>query len=246
MGHVSHTNKKMINKILIDETGNRYYWSKGDLSTHLGIIKEGKIKKAKSDVKSNLGKKFLVLKANFLDNIHKIKKGTAMVNLKDIGAILVYAGIDKESAVLEAGSGSGQLTSFLARFAKKVYSYEKNKDYYNLTKKNLEFLDIKNVELKNLDIKKSRERNIDLVVLDLLDPWNYAIVAKKALKKSGYLAAYLTNVNQITELVKNLNGFILERIINIKEENWISKGIVLRPEHWSLSHTAFLLFARKR
>ena len=71
----------MINKVLIDENGNKYYWQKGDLSTHLGTIKENKIKKAKSEVKSNLGKKFLVLEANFLDNINKIKKGPATTNL---------------------------------------------------------------------------------------------------------------------------------------------------------------------
>ena len=132
----------------------------------------------------------------------------------------------------------------MSRFAKKVYSYEKNKNFYDTTKKNLEFLNIKNVELKNSDVLKSKEKNVDLIVLDLLDSWNYIDLAKR-LKNSGYFVAYLTNVNQINEVVKSLKGFIVERIINIKEENWVSKGIVLRPEHWSLSHTAFLLFARK-
>lgn len=235
----------MINKVLIDEEGNRHYWDKGDLSTHLGIIKEDKLKKAKSEIRSNLGKNFTVLNANFLDNVKKIKKGPATANLKDIGPILIYTGIGKESVVVEAGSGSGQLTAFLSRFAKKVYSYERNKDYYNLTKKNLDFLDIKNVELKNSDVKKCKEKNADLFVLDLLDPWNYVNMVDKSLKSSGYLVCYLTNVNQIIDLLKNMKGFIVERIINVKEESWISKGVVLRPDNWSLSHTAFLLFARK-
>ncbi len=236
----------MIKKILIDEKENKYYWEKDDLSTHLGLIKESEIKKSKIEVKSNLGKKFILLEANFLDNLSKIKRGPATTNLKDIGPILMYTSINKNSVVLEAGSGSGQLTAFLARFVKKVYSYEKNENFYNLTKKNLEFLNIKNVELKNKDVKNLKEKNLDLIVLDLLDPWNYINEVSKSLKKSGYLACYLTNVNQIIDLSKKLDGFLVEKIISVKEENWISKGLVLRPEHWSLSHTAFLLFARKK
>lgn len=229
----------------MDEEGNKYYWSKGDLSTHLGLIKENKIKNAKKEVKSNLGKKFLVLDATFIDNLNKIKHSSATTHLKDVGSILVYSGVGKNSVILEAGSGSGKLASLLARFCKTVYSYEKNKNSYEITKKNLAFLNIKNVKLVNKDVKESKEKNVDLVVLDLLDPWNYVKYINKSLKSSGYLVAYLTNVNQINELVKNLKGFIIEKIINIKEENWISKGLVLRPEHWTLSHTAFLLFARK-
>ena len=237
---------KMIKKILIDEKENKYYWEKGDLSTHLGIIKEKDIKKSTPEVKSNLGKKFVLLEANFIDNLNKIKRGPATTNLKDIGSIFVYTSINKNSVVLEAGSGSGQLTAFLARFVKKVYSYEKNREFYDLSKKNLEFLNIKNVELKNKDVKNLKEKNLDLIILDLRDPWNYIDEAYKSLKNSGYLVCYLTNINQINEIIKNLRGFWIERIINIKEENWVSKGIVLRPEHWGLTHTAFLLFARKK
>ena len=97
-----------------------------------------------------------------------------------------------------------------------------------------------------MDLNKSKVKNVDLVILDLLDSWNYVNVTIKSLKKSGYLVAYLTNINQIIELTKVLKGFIIERIISVKEENWINKNLVLRPEHFSLTHTAFLLFARKR
>lgn len=235
----------MINKILIDRKGKRYYWEIGDLNTHLGIIKESKIKKARLEVKSSLGKKFMVTDANFLDNIKNIKRGPATTHLKDIGPILVYSGVNKESIVLEAGSGSGQLTIFLARFVKKVYSYEKNRKFYDLTKRNLYSLGIKNVELKNKDIGLCKERNFDLVVLDLLDSWNYVNISSKTLKRSGYLVVYLTNINQLTNLLKKLKGFLVERMISVNEQKWIKRKNVLRPENWSLTHTAFLLFARK-
>ena len=155
-------------------------------------------------------KKFIVLDANFLDNLSKIKRSSATTHLKDVGAMLVYTGINKESIVLEAGSGSGQLTALLSRFVKKVYSYEKNKNSYELTKKNLDFLNISNVELKNEDLKKAKEKNLDLVVLDMLDPWNYINKISKMLKKSSYVVSYLTNVNQISSL---LNGLKKEFIV---------------------------------
>jgi len=234
----------MIKKILIDKDGKKYYYSNGDLHTHLGIIKEKNILKSKSEVKTNKKEKLKVIDANFLDNIGKIKRGAQTTNIKDIGSILIYSGINKDSIVLEAGSGSGQLTIFLSRFVKKVYSYEKNKSNHEIVKKNLDFFNIKNVELFNKDIKSSKEKNLDLIVLDMLDPWNYLKICKN-LKKSCYLICYLTNINQVINLLKELNEFIVEKIISVNEQNWVSKGLVLRPEHFSLTHTAFLVFARK-
>jgi tRNA A58 N-methylase Trm61 len=65
------------------------------------------------------------------------------------------------------------------------------------------------------------------------------------LKNSSYLALYLTNINQVIKTLKYLNEFLVEKIISVKEESWVSKKLVLRPEHFSLTHTAFLVFARK-
>ena len=48
---------------------------------------------------------------------------------KDIGIILANTDINKNSIVLDAGSGCGVTTIFLAKFVKKVYSYDIRKDF---------------------------------------------------------------------------------------------------------------------
>ena len=228
----------MIKKILFDKKNRKYYWEKGDLHTGLGIIKEKDMNK--DEAISNTNQKFRIFTANFLDNLEKIKTGPATTSLKDIGAILSYTGIDKNSVIADAGTGSGYLCALLSRFVKRVDSYEKNKDYFNLSRKNLEKLEIKNVNLFNEDISKLKGK-YDLIVLDLVDPWNYEL--SKNLKKGCYLVSYLPNITQVRSLVKN-SKLYHEKTIEILEREWFVDER-LRPKNIRLGHSAFLVFMRK-
>jgi len=228
----------MIKKILFDKKNRKYYWEKGELHTGLGIIKEKDMNK--EEAVSNTNQKFRIFTANFLDSLEKIKTGPATASLKDIGSILIYTGIDKNSVIAEAGTGSGYLCALLSRFVKKINSYEKNKDYFNLSKKNLEKLKINNVELYNKDISELKGK-YDLIVLDLVDPWNYKL--EKNLNKGCYLVAYLPNITQVRSLVKE-NKLYHEKTIEILEREWFVDGR-LRPKNIKLGHSAFLVFMRK-
>ena len=235
-------------KILLHE-GKEFFWKQGDLHSQHGVIKEGILKKAKtgSVVKTHLGKKFLVLDASFNDKIKHIKRGPAIILPKDIGLILTNTSINKNSIVLDAGTGSGVLASYLAQFVKKVYSYEINKDFYNLARKNFEFLGINNIVIKNKDIyKKIDEKNLDLIVLDLLEPWKALNNSKKALKKSGYLVAYLPNITQVQEFIKKAQelNFLIVKVSELIEREWHVEQLRLRPKSQLIGHTGFLCFVR--
>ena len=208
------------------------------MHTGLGIIKEGDMNK--EEAISTTNQKFRIFTANFLDNLEKIKTGPATTNLKDIGAILSYSGIDKNSIVAEAGTGSGFLTSMLSRFVKRVDSYEKNEDFFNLSRKNIENLGIKNVKFFNKDISELKGK-YDLIVLDLLDPWNYDL--RKNLKEGCYLVSYLPNITQVRALVKE-SKLYHEKTIEIIEREWFVDER-LRPKNTRLGHSAFLVFLRK-
>ncbi len=230
-------------KVIIDKEGNKYLWKKGDFHTNLGLIKENDIKNG--IVKSNIGNEFIIIEASFADKLMKIKRGAAIIIKKDIGAILAYTSVNSKSKIVDAGTGSGYLAAFLGNISKNVTSYEKNKEFYNLVMKNLEFLNIK-VKLKNKDIELGiDEKDLDLITLDLLEPWKVFNNARKSLKSGAYLVCYLTNINQVIECVKNLEGFYLENVIENIQRSWIIDGIKVRPENKGLLHTGFLLFARK-
>ena len=235
-----------MKKILIRKD-KKYYWDKGDLHTESGVVKEEDIKNSVKTVKAHSGKELFVAPALFIDKIEKIKRDPQSILEKDIAIILTYTSIDKDSVVLEAGTGSGKLTSFLARIAKKVYSYDINKDNINLAKKNLEFLDINNVEMKNKDVYEGiDEKELDLIVLDLPTPWRAVKNCYDSLKQGAFLVSYLPTIPQVIEFMNEVNkyDFLIIKTVELIEREWIVEGQRTRPKS-SLQHTAFLTFVRK-
>lgn len=234
-------------KILITKN-KKYFWKGGDLHTADGTIKEQQIR-TRTKVKTNLGKKFSVLPASFIDKIEKIKRGPAIILPKDTGLIITYTGLKSNDKVLDAGTGSGFLASYLSNIVGekgKVYTYEKNKKFFQLAKKNFEFLDLKNIKLKNQNIAKAKEKNLDLAILDLHNPWQYLNTVKRTLKPGKFLVCYLPTITQVITLLKRLNkDFIFIRCVELLEREWKLEGRIVRPKSQMIAHTAFLVFLRK-
>jgi len=232
-----------IKKVLFDQKRRKYYWQNGDLHTLLGVVKENDIKNGK--VVSHIGKEFICFDAGFSDNIEKIKRGPAIMVEKEIGMIISHTGIDKNSKVLDAGTGCGVLSANLARFCD-VVSYERNEEFLKIAEKNFESLGVK-VELKLKDIYEGiDEKELDLIVLDLLEPWNVLKFVKKSLKSGKFLVCYLPTITQVMSLVESLDeSFYLDKVIEVLEREWIVDGRKVRPENQMLGHTGFLVFVRK-
>ncbi len=234
----------MIKKIIIDPRGNLHYYKKGDFHTQFGFLKEKDIKNG--FVKSSKEEIFVVFDAHFIDSLHEIKRGPAIMHYKDIGLVISTTGVGKNSKVLDAGSGCAHLSSCLARIGCEVTSYEINPDFYKIAKENTESLKLK-VKIKNNDIYRGiDEKDLDLVALDLLEPWKVTEHAHKSLKSGAFLVSYVTNINQMQEFVSSLeNKFYLWKVSEILEREWIVEGLKVRPKHHMLAHTGFLVFARK-
>ena len=234
----------MIKKIIIDRKGNLSYYKKGDFHSLFGTLKEADIKSGV--VKSNIGKDFTVFDADFIDNLTKIKRGPATSHYKDIGLIITITGCGVGTKVIDAGSGSGNLSAYLARIGCEVTTYELNPEFYQISKENLENLKLK-VEIKNKDIYNGiDEKNVDLITLDLLEPWRALSHVLSSLKSGGFLVCYLPTITQVMELVKNLdNNFYLWKISEVLEREWTVDNLKVRPNNHMLGHTAFLVFARK-
>ncbi len=235
-------------KILVTKNNRKFLVKKDtdELHTNFGLIKGLKKARAGDTIKSNTGKEFLVFKADFIDMYNKIKRGPQIIPKKDIGLIITELGLNKNSKVIEAGSGSGALGIFLSQICKKVYSYEIREDFYNIVKKNMEKLDIKNMALKNKDAKLGfDEKNVDAVILDLPDPWELIKQAEKALKPGGFLVSYSPTVPQVMDFVNNLEGFTHIKTSEILERTWDVKSRKVRPKSQQIGHSGFLTFCRK-
>ena len=110
---------------------------------------------------------------------------------KDIGAILVYGDIFPGARVLEAGTGSGALTSALLRAVGptgSVASYDVRSDMLERARSNVEslFSDTSNLSLNLGDVGEGfSEEGLDRIVLDLPEPWHVAPHAEERLLPGG-------------------------------------------------------------
>ena len=239
----------MAKKVIMNKE-NLFYWNNGDLHTNEGMIKERDILQ-KNKAKTNKGVEFNVLDARFIDNMQTIKRGPQAILEKDIAIILLNISLESNSNVLEAGSGSGKLTAFLAKAVPNgtVHSYEIRNDFLDIAKKNIERLGIKNVVFENKDVyKKISEKNLDAAILDLPEPWRALKQAEKALKNGCFLVAYLPSITQVIEFVRSIEEnkhFIFIKTIEIIERPWFVDGKKVRPKSDIIGHTAFITFVRK-
>ncbi|MGC8776553.1 MAG: tRNA (adenine-N1)-methyltransferase [Candidatus Micrarchaeia archaeon] len=178
----------------------------------------------------------------------KLKRGPQVILPKDIGAILAYTCISRESICVDAGTGSGWLAVALARVAKHVYSYDVRREFINIGQKNAEMLGLENVTFRNEDItKKIYEKDVDVVTLDLPSPEKALKNVKKALKPGGYVACFLPHVEQVSKYVKKLNalGFSDIYTIEVIVRDYLVREEGTRPTNKGLWHTGYLTFARK-
>ena len=228
-------------KVLINEDGKVYFCSNKEFHSKDGIVKV-----KNGAVKSKLGKKFYIFDAKFSDLVHKLKRGPAIILKRDVGSILAYTGVNSKSKVLDAGVGGGFLCSFLANVCDNVVGYERDERFFKLAKENFTFLGLK-VKLYKKDVHKGiSEKNLDLITLDLLEPWKVLKHAHKSLKSGGFLVCYVPQITQVMKVVENVKDkFVVEKIIENTEREWIVKGRVVRPEHMGLLHTGFLVFLRR-
>ncbi|MEM4295768.1 MAG: rRNA adenine N-6-methyltransferase family protein [Candidatus Anstonellales archaeon] len=180
------------------------------------------------------------------DALKKFKRKMAVILPKDVGAIIAYADIGKESIVVEVGAGNGFLTYYLSRIANRVYAYEIREDAFEILKYNMKLIKANNVILKNQDGKYFDEKDVDVVIADIPDAHNMALRAFENLKAGGFFVCFLPNIEQVKETCKKARAifkhiFVLSTLhIDYKiDEN------STRPENKGIVHTAYLLFAKK-
>ena len=187
-----------------------------------------------------------------VDTFKTMKRGPQILTQKDIGLILGITGVASPWRVVEAGSGSGALTMFLANAVQprgRVYSHDWRSEHLEIAKENVERAGLsKFVEFVHADIAAGiKQKNIDLVVLDLAEPWLVVPHAEAALKTGGFFAAYVPSFEQVKETVFALRShrFSSVKVYDHTIREYQVEENATRPVNMGLVHTGFLMFARK-
>jgi len=156
------------------------------------------------------------------------------------------------SRVVEAGTGTGALTTALAYHvhpAGHVYSYEVRQEIIDLALKNLKRAGVSDyVSVKNKDITEGiDETDVDTVVLDLATPWLVIPHAYKALMGSGVIVSFSPTIDQVVKTVEALKegGFVaIETVECLLRGMQIERGKT-RPQTLMTAHTGYITYARK-
>jgi tRNA (adenine57-N1/adenine58-N1)-methyltransferase len=222
--------------------------------THKGFVQLGDLigKEYGTRIPSSMGVDFVALKPNLRDQIFKTNRRTQISYPKDISLIIMYSGIGPGSRVVEAGTGTGALTTAIAHYTRptgRVYSYEIRQEFQKNAKKNLEragLLDY--VELKEGNVTENiEEKDLDAVILDMATPWLVVPHAYDALKGSGALVSFSPTIDQVVKVVEALDkhGFVgVETVETLIRFMQVARGKT-RPQTVMTGHTGYLTFARK-
>ena len=223
------------------------------LQTHRGILNHSDLIGLPwgSKVYSHLGSSFLLLQPSIADLLNEIRRNTQIMYPKDVGFVLVNLGVGPGKQVLEAGTGSGALTTALAYAVGStghVFSYDSRPEMQNLAKKNLERVGLTGqVTFKTRDITAGfDETEIDALFLDLPNPYDYLPQARRALKLGGFFGAILPTFNQVTKLLVALRreSFAFIEVCELMLRYYKAAPDRLRPTDRMVAHTGYLIFAR--
>ena len=231
------------------EKGRRFESDKGILDLEVLInLPYG------SRVELSTGIKAIVLKPLFYDFFIKYKRKTQVIYPKDLGFIVFLSGISSGSRVLEAGVGTGFLTTTLANIVRpdgKVYAYEIRRDFYENALRNLKISGlIEYVDLRLGDVRRAEEelRGLDAAFLDLADPWNFIELVYKVLRPSAPAIFFIPTVNQVEKTVLALRkhgGFSDIHAYELLLREYQVKENATRPRPLMIGHTGYIVFARR-
>jgi tRNA (adenine57-N1/adenine58-N1)-methyltransferase len=161
-------------------------------------------------------------------------------------------GIGPGRRVLEAGTGSGSMTTALAYTVGsegRVISYEVKPDVQNLARKNLIRFGLEaRVDFKLRDIAEGfDETDADSFFLDVPNPYDYTVQVRNALKPGGFLCSLIPTFNQVekTLLALRQTHFAFLEVCEILLRYYQAEPSRLRPTDRMVAHTGFLVFARK-
>ncbi len=207
-------------------------------------------------VRSSKGHPLLVFRPTLRDYLLQMPRHAQVVYPKDSAVMAMWGDLYPGARVLESGLGSGALAMVILRAigpTGRLVSYEIRADFIRRAVRNIErWLGHvpENHEIHNEDIARAQVEpgSFDRAFLDLPTPTEGLPVATGALRPGGILVSISPTVPQVQETVEWLRASNLYGCIEVLEvllRPWNVKGHSVRPAHFMVAHTAFIVVARR-
>jgi tRNA (adenine57-N1/adenine58-N1)-methyltransferase catalytic subunit len=227
--------------------------SGAELHTHRGVLKHDDMigKPWGSRVDSHLGRPFYLLPPSLHDILRDTKRSGQIIFPKDLGYILLKLSIVPGMTVVEAGTGSGALTTALATAVGpqgRVISYDSRSDMQTLARRNLEALGLEDrVDFRLRDISQGfEETDVTSLFLDVAFPHEYIGQVRAALRPGGFFGSIVPTTNQVCVLLTALqrHEFEFVEVSELSLRYYKPVPERLRPTDRMVAHTGYLIFAR--
>ena len=195
------------------------------------------------------GHVLLGVRPTLADYVIEMPRGPQIIYPKDLGTIITLADIFPGAIVIEAGLGSGSLTSALLRAVGptgKIVTYEINDTTIDKALQNIAKVipNTSNLSITIGDIYAGiNEMDVDRVVLDVPEPWQAVEHIGNALVMGGIFLSFLPTilqVHQLTEELVNDGRFQMIQTIETLLRPWHVSGRSVRPDHRMVAHSVFL------
>lgn len=251
--------------------------ARGDvLHTHIGVLNHSDAigKEYGSRLTTNKSKYVYLLRPTLYDYTMKLQHGTQIVYPKELGYIVARAGIGSGQKILEVGTGSGSLTSFVANVVRPrghVYSFDVDPKFMRIAQKNIDragvskYVTLHNLDIKELDVTDAAHGDnapapadtsaapelpvsgADVALIDVGDPWEVLPPVRRMLRGSGCVFAVCPTMNQLEKLSASL---VENEFTDIESTELILRNIEARQgktrhSFEGIGHTTYLCFARK-
>jgi len=247
--------------LLQDRRGRTYLFrlkQGGSFNYHRGSVRHEAIVQAGAgkQIATPQGESFTIHRPTLEDYVLDMPREATPTYPKDAATLCFLLDLAPGMQVLEAGSGSGGLTMYLARAVGplgRVWSYETRTRHQARARRNLsEFEDWHNVTWVDADLSQAElepHTTFDGIALDLMEPWTLLAAVTPVLKPDRFLVCYLPNITQVVTLLEQLKlrplPYLHERTLEVLHREWDVRPPIAHPKFQQVGHTAFLVQLRR-
>ncbi|MEF8799700.1 MAG: tRNA (adenine-N1)-methyltransferase [Halolamina sp.] len=223
-----------------------------ELQTDLGVLDVPEAVEPGDVLETHLGEPFTVRELRGPDLFEHFERTGAPMMPRDIGLVMGHTGAGGGDRVLDAGTGTGVLSAYLASAGADVRTYEIDEEFAAVARGNMRLAGVEDsVDVRAGDVTAELDEladaePFDVLTLDTADAPTVVERAGDLLIDGGFLSVYspfVEAVRETTEAAREAGLAEIRTFETIQRRMDVGERGT-RPSTAGVGHTGYLTFAR--